>query len=129
MTLEQMVDQIERIRELLTNVLDQQSRQFTELMAEIARLKETQSEILAKVSLIDRLQVHEQSRDTRKRPPRASEGHWEGIQGYCIECTALVLITQATQVLRDGRPTIEGKCAQCGSLVSRLTSWSGLSPP
>ena len=121
-TPKQMTDAMQEMRGLLehaVNLLDSLSRRIDEMMTELARLKESQNEMLAGLALYERARRLKESLGLEEREPEPEEGPWQRVQAYCRNCTKMVPIIEPTTTFRDGRTTVEARCRNCGTWVIR----------
>lgn len=121
-TPKQMTDVMQEMRGLLEHVvrhLDTQSRRIEDVMTELARLKESQNEILAGLALYERARRLRESLGLEQRESEPEESPWQGVQAYCRNCTKMVPIIEPSATFRDGRTTVEAKCRNCGTWVIR----------
>ena len=121
-TPKQMTDAMQEMRGLLehaVNLLDSLSRRIDEMMTELARLKESQNEMLAGLALYERARRLKESLGLEEREPEPEEGPWQRVQAYCRNCTKMVPIIEPTTAFRDGRTTVEARCRNCGTWVVR----------
>ncbi len=121
-TPKQMTDAMQEMRGLLehaVHLLDSLSRRIDEMMTELARLKESQNEMLAGLALYERARRLKESLGLEEREPEPEEGPWQRVQAYCRNCTKMVPIIEPTTAFRDGRTTVEARCRNCGTWVVR----------
>jgi len=117
-----MTDAMQEMSGLLehaVHLLDSLSRRIDEVMTELARLKESQNEMLAGLALYERARRLKESLGLEEREPEPEEGPWQRVQAYCRNCTKMVPIIEPTTTFRDGRMTVEAKCRNCGTWVVR----------
>jgi hypothetical protein len=107
------------VLEHAVHLLDSLSRRIDEVMTELARLKESQNEMLAGLALYERARRLKESLGLEEREPEPEEGPWQRVQAYCRNCTKMVPIIEPTTTFRDGRTTVEAKCRNCGTWVVR----------
>jgi hypothetical protein len=121
-TLQQMTDVMQGMRGLLEHVvrlLDTQSRRMEDVMTELARLKESQNEILAGLALYERARRLRESLGLEQGESEPEESPWRGVQAYCRNCMKMVPIIEPTATFRDERTIVEAKCRYCGTWVVR----------
>jgi len=121
-TPQQMTDVMQGMRALLGHVirlLDNQSRRIEDVMTELARLKESQNEILAGLALYERARRLRESLGLEQGESEPEESPWRGVQAYCRNCMKMVPIIEPTATFRDERTIVEAKCRYCGTWVVR----------
>jgi len=121
-TLQQMTDVMQEMRGLLEHVvrlLDTQSRRIEDVMTELARLKESQNEVLAGLALYERARRLRESLGLEQGESEPEESPWRGVQAYCRNCMKMVPIIEPTATFRDERTIVEAKCRYCGTWVVR----------
>lgn len=121
-TSKQMTEAMQEIASTLQRVvrmLEGQSQRIEEIQLDIARLKESQNDILAGLALYERARRLKESLGMEESAPGPQPGPWESIDAYCRNCTRMVPIVQATATFHDERTVVEAKCRNCGTKVVR----------
>ena len=135
-TSKELTQQVQGIRDQIENlvrVVDSLSKRTDEIMTELARIKESQNEVLAGLALWERgrrlkesLEIgQERERGPREIPdvehetPGEEESRWDEIQAYCRNCTRMTPISEPVATFQDERTTIRAKCRVCGTMVVR----------
>ena len=117
-TPKEMTDVMQEVR----GFLDSLSRQIEEVMTELARIKESQNQILAGFAFHKRAQRLEESLGLEQKDSPLEEEPWDGIQAYCYNCLRMVPIIDPTATYQYARTIVEANCKHCRTKVSRILS-------
>ncbi len=121
-TSKQATEVTQEIRTLLESVvrlLEENSRRIEEIVPDIARIKDTQNEMLAGLALHERVRRLKGSLGAEEKRAEFDEGFWDSIQAYCRNCTRMVPLIQPRTTFLDEHTTIEAICRNCGTMVVR----------
>jgi len=108
--------------ENVARALDSLAKRTEEVMTELARIKESQNEVLAGLALYERARRLKESMGLEQPPPPREPSPWDEIQAYCRNCTRMMPIIEPTAVFQDGRTTVRARCRSCGTMVLRTLS-------
>ncbi len=117
-----LTDGLQEMKGHLENVahaVDSLSKRTEEVMTELARIKESQNEVLAGLALYERARRLKESLGLEQDPPARERSPWDEIQAYCRNCTRMTPISEPSAVFQDGRTTVRAKCRYCGTMVLR----------
>lgn len=121
----QMTDVMQGISDILEHVvrlLDAQSQRIEKVISELARIKESQNQILAGFSLHERARRLEENLGLEQKDSHVEGEPGDSIEVYCHNCLRKVPIIDPTVTSQYGRTVIEGNCKNCRTKVSRILS-------
>lgn len=101
-------------------LLDSLSRRIEDVMIELARIKESQNQILAGFALHEQARRLEESLGLEQKDSHVEGVPWDSIQTYCHNCLRVVPVIEPTETSHYGRIIIEANCENCGTKVSRI---------
>ncbi len=105
--------------ENVARVVDSLSKRTEDVMTELARIKESQNEVLAGLALWERGRRLKEDLGREQESLEHEESPWDEIQAYCRSCTRMMPVSEPVATFRDGRTTITARCRNCGTMVVR----------
>ena len=114
---------INATRDILQQVvilLESLSERVEEMVAELARIKDSQNELIAGLALYERVKRFKEDLGLELKPSIAEENDLDSMEAYCSNCTEMVPIIEPTSTLKDGRTIVRAKCKTCGTRVFRI---------
>ena len=118
----EVTDGLQEVRGHLENVaraVDSLAKRTEEVMTELARIKESQNEVLAGLALYERARRLKESLGLEQDSQPRERSPWDEIQAYCRNCTRMMPISDPSVVFQDGRTTVRARCRYCGTMVMR----------
>lgn len=103
----------------LAHAMDLLSRRVEDVMVELARIKESQNEVLAGLALWERGRRLKETLGVGPEPSEQEESLWDEIHAYCRNCTRMTRVSDPQTTFQDGRTTVTAKCRNCGTMVMR----------
>ena len=115
----EVMHDIRHILQQVVRILEVQSQRMSEVVSDLARVKDAQNQMLAGLALYERARRLKESLSLEEKHSEPEEDPWQNIQAYCRNCTRMMPIIEPIATLLDDHTTIEAKCRNCGTKVIR----------
>jgi hypothetical protein len=119
-----MVAALDANRDMLQRLvilMDGLSERVEEMMMDLARIKESQNQLLAGRALQERVKrVKEELFGLEVELPEGRESDLSNVEAFCSNCIRMTPVAEPIATMKDGLLTVRGTCGVCGAIVFRI---------